>query len=99
MEEHRQIVRATWRCKKVREQFVLLSIEGALICSPKRNPSILRKTSKEDIVNFSLTELDNQLKDKQVVLHLENVRHLASHRRQTPGLQNLLSLPEANYSL
>ena len=53
------------------------------MCS-KKNPSILRKTSKEDIVNFSLTELDNESKYKQVVLHLENIRHLALHRRQKP---------------
>ena len=51
---------------------------------PKKNPSILRKTREEDIVNFSLTELDNKLKDKLVILHLENIYHLAGHRRQTP---------------
>ena len=33
------------------------------MCS-KKNPSILRQTSTEDIVNISLTELDNELKDK-----------------------------------
>ena len=68
------------------------------MCS-KKNLSISRKTSKEDIVNFSLTELDNDLKDKQVVLHLENIYHLAGHLRQTPCLQNLLSLTEGNSSL
>ena len=50
------------------------------MCS-KKNPRILRKTSKKDIVNFSLAELDNELKDKQVILHLENIHHLASHPR------------------
>ena len=68
------------------------------MCS-KKIPSILRKTSQEDTVNLSLTEFDNDLKDKQIVLHLENIHHLALHLRQTPGLQKLLSLPEANSSI
>ena len=54
--------------------------------------------SKENIVNFLLTELYNELKDKLVLLHLENIHHLASHRRQTPCLQNLLNLSLANSS-
>ena len=72
-----QIARSTWSCKKVREQFVLLFLkeinwECFNMCS-KKNPNVLRKTCKENIVNFSLTELDNELKDKLVMLHLENI--------------------------
>ena len=67
---------------KVREQFVLLFLKEIFrgcsnMCS-KKNPSTLRKTSEEDIVNFSLTELDNELKDKQVVLHLVNIHCIAA---------------------
>ena len=71
--------------KKVREQFLLLFLKDinwgrSNMCS-KKNPRILRKTSKKDIVNFSLAELDNELKNKQVILHFENIHHLASHPR------------------
>ena len=62
-----QIAQATWRFKKVRKQFVLLFLKeinrGCSNMCSKKNPGILRKTSK-DIVNFTLTELDNELKNK-----------------------------------
>ena len=56
VEEHTQVARVTWRCKKVREQFVVLFLkeinrECSNMCSNK-NRNILRKTSEENIANF-----------------------------------------------
>ena len=67
------------------------------MCS-KTNACILWKTSKNDFDNFSLTELVNHLKDKQVAQDLQNIHHLAADRRQTACLENLLRLLEANSS-
>ena len=67
-----QVARAAWRCEKVKEQIIILFLkeidrECTTMCS-KKNPSILRKTSKEDIVNFSLTKLDGELKERTPLL-------------------------------
>ena len=77
----KKLCEGTYTRIKVREQFVLLflkEINGRCsnMCS-KKNPSMLYKTSQEDIVNFSLTELHNELKDKQIVLHLVNIHCIA----------------------
>ena len=67
-----QVANAAWRCSKVREHIIHLFLkeinqECSAMCS-KKNPSILRKTSKEDIVNFSLTKLENELKERTPLL-------------------------------
>ncbi len=71
-ETYTQIARAAWRCQRVREQVVVLFLkdidrECSNICS-KKNPSILRRTSKEDIVEFSLNKLDCELKKRTPLL-------------------------------
>ena len=61
-----QIARAAWRNDKLKEQLVLLFLkeiykECTGMCSSRR-PSMLRKTAKEDILKFSLTALEEELK-------------------------------------
>jgi hypothetical protein len=61
-----QIARAAWRNEKLREQLVLLFLkeidnECTGMCSLRR-PSLLRKTAKEDILKFSLTAYEEELK-------------------------------------
>ena len=61
-----QIARAAWRNDKLREQLVLLFLkeidkECTGMCSSRR-PSMLQKTAKEDILKFSLTALEEELK-------------------------------------
>ena len=60
------------------------------MCS-KKNPSILRKTSKEDIVNFSLTKLDSELKERTPLLR--SVLRAASIRKSNLERSNLYWMP------
>ena len=67
-----QVARAAWRCTKIREHIILLFLkeinrECANMCS-KKNPSILRKINKEDIVNFSLTKFEDELRKRTPLL-------------------------------
>ena len=67
-----QVANPAWCCSKVREHIIRLflkeSVRECLAMCSKKNPSILRKTSKEDIVNFSLTKLENELKERTPLL-------------------------------
>lgn len=90
-----QVARAAWRCEKVREQIIILFLkeidrECTAMCS-KKNPSILRKTSKEDIVNFSLTKLDGELKERTPLLR--SVLMAASIRKSTLERTQLYWMP------
>ena len=90
-----QVARAAWRCAKVREHIILLFLkeiyrECAAMCS-RKSPSILRKTSKEDIVNFSLTKLDNELRERTHLLR--SVLMAASIRKSSLERSNLYWMP------
>ena len=63
-----QIARAVWRNSKIREQLISFFLkeiykECCNMCSSK-NPGLLRKTAKKDIVNFSFTTLDEEVKQR-----------------------------------
>ena len=60
------------------------------MCS-KKNPSILRKTSKEDIVNLSLTKLDGELKERTPLLR--SVLMAASVRKSSLEICHLYWMP------
>ena len=56
------------------------------MCS-KKNPSILCKTNKEDIVNFSLTKLEDELRKRTPLLR--SVLMAASIRKSSLERSNL----------
>jgi hypothetical protein len=92
---YKQVAHATWHCEKVREQVILLFLkevdrECAAMCS-KKNPSMLHKTSKEDIVNFSLTKLDSELKERTLLLR--SVLRAASICKSNLERRNLYWMP------
>ena len=89
-----QVANAAWRCSKVREHIIRqflkeINRECSAMCS-KKNPSILRKTSKEDI-NFSLTKLENELKERTPLLR--SVLMAASIRKSSLERSNLYWMP------
>ena len=62
---YKQIARAAWRNDKIREHLILLVLheidkECSGMCST-RNPSILHKTNKEEIIKFSHVSLEKEL--------------------------------------
>ena len=90
-----QVARAAWRCAKVRERIILLFLkeinrECKAMCS-RKSPSILPKTGKEDIVNFLLTKLDNELRERTPLLR--SVLMAASIRKSSIERSNLYWMP------
>jgi hypothetical protein len=90
-----QIALAAWRCQRVREQIVILFLreidrECSNVCS-RKNPSILRRTSKEDIVEFSLNKLDCELKTRTPLLR--SVLKVACFRKSNVERNNLYWMP------
>ena len=80
---------------KIREHIILLFLEEinrecADMCS-KKNPSILRQTNKEDIVNLSLTKLEDELRERTPLLR--SVVMAASIRRSSSERSNLYWMP------
>ena len=67
-----QIARAAWKNDRVREQLTLLLLKQidkeCNLCSSK-NPSILRLTSKKDILEFTTTKFGEEIKQRTPLLH------------------------------
>ncbi len=96
-----QIARAAWRCKQVREQIVVLFLkdvdrECSQICS-KKNPSILRQTDKQSILNFSLQKLDEELKSRTPLLR--SVMMVACFRKSKLDRNQLYLMPAVTMAL
>lgn len=67
-----QIARAAWRNGKIREKLISFFLkeidkECCNMCSSKY-PSLLRKTARKDILNFSITKLDEEIKRRTPLL-------------------------------
>ena len=90
-----QIARAAWRNSKIREQLIKLFLkevdrECGNMCSMK-NPSLLRKTSKKDILDFSLSKFDEEA--KQRIPLLRSVLMSASVRKTKTRRTDLYWMP------
>ena len=90
-----QIARAAWRNGKIREQLISFFLkeidkECCNMCSSK-NPSLLRKTAKKEIVNFSFTKLDEEVKQRTPLLR--SVLMSASVRKTKTKRPDLYWMP------
>ena len=90
-----QIARAAWRCHRIREQIVVqflkdIDRECSNMCS-KKDPSLLRRTGKEDILDFSLNKLDWELKKRTP--QLRSVLMVACFRNSKVQRNNLYLMP------
>ena len=90
-----QIARAAWRCHRIREQIVVqflkdIDRECSNMCF-KKDPSVLRRTGKEDILDFSLNKLDCELKKRTPLLR--SVLMVACFRNSKVQRNNLYWMP------
>ena len=90
-----QIARAAWRCRRIREQIVVqflkdIDRECSNMCS-KKDPSMLRRTGKEDILDFSLNKLDCELKKRTPLAR--SVLMVACFRNSNVQRNNLYWMP------
>lgn len=85
-----QIARAAWKNAKIREQLIMLFLkeidkESCNLCSSKE-PSILRMTKKNDILNFTMTKFEKELKERTPLLHSVLLTASVRRRRNTEDL-------------
>ena len=70
---YKQIANAVWKNEKIKKEIMQLvkkevERECTHLCS-KKNPSCLRKTDKEDMLDFSMEKLCSEVEDRAPMLH------------------------------
>ena len=90
-----QVARPAWCNGKIREQLISFFLkeidkECCNMCSSK-NTSLLRKTAKKEIINFSFTKLDEEVKQRTPLLR--SVLMSASVRKTKTKRSDLYWMP------
>ena len=69
---YKQIANAVWKNEKIKKEMQLVKKEVERECThlcSKKNPSCLRKTDKEDMLDFSMEKLCSEVEDRAAMLH------------------------------
>ena len=89
---YKQIATAAWKNEKLRKEFIQLmekeiNRECTQLCS-KKNPSILRMTSKDSILTFTFEKLSGELSKRAPLFHSLLVAACSNPRSKATEPQN-----------